>query len=123
MGAPSPAGGGGSGLVRLMTLVGVDAGGTGSRAVVVRDGEVVERRDLGPLNVLLHADAVDRLAALVRPAPAPARPGSGWPGSGPPRDADRVAAELTARTGARVAVGDDTDAALAGAFRGEPGWW
>ena len=38
-----------------MIAVGVDAGGSGSRAVVVRDGVVVARRDLGPINVLLHA--------------------------------------------------------------------
>ena len=46
-------------------LLGVDGGGTGCRAVLVRDGEVVERWDLGPLNVLLHADALDRLAAVI----------------------------------------------------------
>jgi N-acetylglucosamine kinase-like BadF-type ATPase len=105
---------------RTGTAVGVDAGGTGSRAVVVRGGEVVERRDLGPLNVLLHADAVDRLAALVTGAGASAA-GLGLAGVRSAADADRVAAELVARTGARVAVGDDTDAALAGAFRGGPG--
>src|SRR5215217_1934342 len=48
---------------RMTIAVGVDAGGTGSRAVVVRAGTVVERRDLGPLNVLLHAGAVGRDAA------------------------------------------------------------
>jgi N-acetylglucosamine kinase-like BadF-type ATPase len=103
-----------------MTVVGVDAGGTGSRAVVVRAGEVVERRDLGPLNVLLHADAVDRLAALLTGVRASAA-GLGLAGIRSADDADRVASQLTARTGARVAVGDDADAALAGAFRGGPG--
>ena len=103
-----------------MTVVGVDAGGTGSRAVVVRAGEVVERRDLGPLNVLLHADAVDRLAALLTGVRASAA-GLGLAGIRSADDADRVAGQLTARTGARVAVGDDADAALAGAFRGGPG--
>lgn len=103
-----------------MIVVGVDAGGTGSRAVVVRDGVVLERRDLGPLNVLLHADAVDRLAALVTGAGAAAA-GFGLAGIRSAADADRVAAEVADRTGARVAVGDDTDAALAGAFRGGPG--
>jgi glucosamine kinase len=103
-----------------MTVVGVDAGGTGSRAVVVHAGEVVERRDLGPLNVLLHADAVDRLVALLTGVRASAA-GLGLAGIRSAEDADRVAARLTARTGARVAVGDDADAALAGAFRGGPG--
>ncbi len=102
------------------TVVGVDAGGTGSRAVVVRDRGVVERHDLGPLNLILHADAVDRLAELLTRVGATAA-GLGLAGLRSAGDAERVAAELTARTGARVAVGDDTDAALAGAFRGAPG--
>jgi N-acetylglucosamine kinase-like BadF-type ATPase len=103
-----------------VTVVGVDAGGTGSRAVVVRDGAVVERRDLGPLNVLLHADAVDRLADLLAQIGASAA-GLGLAGIRSAAHAGQVAGELTARTGARVAVGDDTDAALAGAFAGGPG--
>ena len=103
-----------------MITVGVDGGGTGSRAVVVRDGAVVERRDLGPLNVILHADAVDRLAALLTEVGATAA-GLGLAGLRSGADADRIAALLSGRTGARVAVGDDTDAALAGAFRGAPG--
>jgi glucosamine kinase len=103
-----------------MTVVGVDAGGTGSRAVVVRDGAVVERRDLGPLNLILHADAVDRLAELLTDVRATAA-GLGLAGLRSAVDGERVATALTARTGARIAVGDDTDAALAGAFRGGPG--
>jgi glucosamine kinase len=100
--------------------VGVDAGGTGSRAVVVRDGLVMERRDLGPINVLLHADAVDRLAAAVTAAGAVAA-GFGLAGLRSPEHGRELTAELSRRTGARVAVGDDTDAALAGAFAGGPG--
>lgn len=102
------------------TVVGVDAGGTGSRAVVLRDGLVTERHDLGPLNLILHADAVDRLAELLTRVGATAA-GLGLAGLRSAEDAERVAAALTARTGARVAVGDDTGAALAGAFRGAPG--
>ncbi len=103
-----------------MIAVGVDAGGTGSRAVVVRDGAVVERHDLGPINVLLHADAVDRLAAAVTDAGAAAA-GFGLAGLRSAEHARELTAELARRTGARVAVGDDTDAALAGAFAGGPG--
>jgi N-acetylglucosamine kinase-like BadF-type ATPase len=100
--------------------VGVDAGGTGSRAVVVRDGRVVRRRDLGPINVLLHDDALDRLAAAVTDVDAGAA-GFGLAGLRSPEHAREITAELERRTGARVAVGDDTDAALAGAFAGRPG--
>ena len=103
-----------------MIAVGVDAGGTGSRAVVVRDGVVVARRDLGPINVLLHADAVDRLAAAVTEAGAAAA-GFGLAGLRSDEHARELTAELVRRTGARIVVGDDTDAALAGAFAGRPG--
>jgi N-acetylglucosamine kinase-like BadF-type ATPase len=105
---------------RAGTVVGVDAGGTGSRAVVVRDGVLVERRELGPLNVLLHADAVDRLAELLTGVGASAA-GMGLAGIRSAGPAVSLGAELTTRSGATVAVGDDTDAALAGAFRGGPG--
>ncbi len=104
----------------MTTAIGVDAGGSGSRAVVVRDGLVVERRDLGPINVLLHADAVDRLAGAVTDAGAVAA-GFGLAGLRSESHARELTAELARRTGARVAVGDDTDAALAGAFAGKPG--
>jgi glucosamine kinase len=100
--------------------VGVDAGGTGSRAVVVRDGVVAQRRDLGPINVLLHADALDRLAAAVTDVAARAA-GFGLAGLRSDEHAREITAELERRTGARVAVGDDADAALAGAFAGRPG--
>ncbi len=103
-----------------MILVGVDAGGTGSRAVVVDDGAVVDRRDLGPINVLLHADALDRLAGVVTDTGASAA-GFGLAGLRSDEHGREIAAELETRTGARIAVGDDTDAALAGAFEGKPG--
>ena len=114
MTADTPAGG------TAGVAVGVDAGGSGSRAVVVRDGVVVARRDLGPINVLLHADAVDRLAAAVTDAGAVAA-GFGLAGLRSAEHARELTAELARRTGATVAVGDDTDAALAGAFAGRPG--
>jgi len=101
-------------------VLGVDAGGTDCRAVLVQDGEIVDRRRLGPLNVLLHGDAVDRLAELIRQTGAVAA-GLGLAGIRTAADAARVAAELRERTGVPVAVGDDTEAALAGAFRGGPG--
>ena len=101
-------------------VLGVDAGGTDCRAVLVRDGEVVARGRLGPLNVQLHPDALDRLAALIEQTGAVAA-GLGLAGLRSTADAERVAAELRSRTGVLLAVGDDTEAALAGAFRGEPG--
>jgi N-acetylglucosamine kinase-like BadF-type ATPase len=101
-------------------VLGVDGGGTGCRAVVLRAGQVTQRRDLGPLNVLLQADALDRLAALITDTGAVCA-GLGLAGIRDEAHAARIGAELRARTGAFVAVGDDTEAALAGAFRGGPG--
>jgi glucosamine kinase len=101
-------------------VLGVDGGGTGCRAVLVRGGVVVQRRELGPLNVLLQADALDRLAALIADTGAVGA-GLGLAGIRDDAHAAAIAAELHARTGAVVAVRDDTEAALAGAFRGGPG--
>jgi N-acetylglucosamine kinase-like BadF-type ATPase len=100
--------------------IGVDAGGTGTRAVVVRGGEVVDRLTGGPLNVLLHADALDRLAVMIASSGAD-EAGLGLAGVRSPLEADRIAAELESRTGAAVAVGDDAESALLGAFAGAPG--
>ena len=101
-------------------VLGVDAGGTDCRAVLVHGGQIVARRRLGPLNVALHPNALDRLVTLIRETGAAAA-GLGLAGVRTPADADRIAAELRARTGVPVAVGDDTEAALAGAFRGGHG--
>jgi N-acetylglucosamine kinase-like BadF-type ATPase len=101
-------------------VLGVDGGGTGCRAVVLRAGVVTERRDLGPLNVLLQADALDRLTELIVDTGAVGA-GLGLAGIRDDAHADQLAAQLRARTGAVVAVRDDTEAALAGAFRGGPG--
>lgn len=114
-GAPAGAGRGRDGPV-----LGVDGGGTGCRAVLLRGGAVVERWDLGPLNVLLHADALDRLAELISSTGAVAA-GLGLAGIRDAAHAERLGAELRARTGATVVVRDDTEAALAGAFTGGPG--
>jgi glucosamine kinase len=100
--------------------IGVDAGGTGTRAVVVRGGAVVDRLTGGPLNILLHADALDRLADLISSAGA-TEAGLGLAGVRTTLEADRIAAELESRTGAAVAVGDDAESALLGAFAGLPG--
>ncbi len=100
--------------------IGVDAGGTGTRAIVLRGDDVIERLTDGPLNVLLHADALDRLARLIISAGA-TEAGLGLAGVRSPADAARIAGVLKARTGAAVAVGDDAESALLGAFAGDPG--
>lgn len=101
-------------------LLGLDAGGTATRAVLVSGGDVVARFEEGPLNLLLHDDAFERLVLLIRESGATAA-GLGLAGLRGHDAALALEARLRAATGADVAVGDDTEAALLGAFRGGPG--
>jgi len=102
------------------TVIGMDAGGSGTRAVVVRDGVVVSRPTEGPANALLHPDAVERLAALVRASGADLA-GLGLPGVRTVAQADELAGRLNELTGRAVTVSDDAETALLGAFGGAPG--
>jgi len=101
-------------------LLGVDAGGTATRAVLVRDGDEVARFTDGPLNLILHADAFDRLVSLITKSGA-AGAGLGLAGLRGSAEARALEARLRAATGIPVAVADDTEAALLGAFDGGPG--
>lgn len=98
-----------------MSTLGIDAGGTGTRGVVLSGGVIVHRFTVAPMNLLLHADAIERLAALVAESGA-ALVGIGLPGLRGEQASDKLARQLSAATGARVVVGNDADAALAGAF-------
>ncbi len=107
-------------LVGAGTVVGVDAGGSGTRAVVVHDGAVGTRLDAGPANALLHPDAAERLAALVVESGA-RRGGVGLPGLRTRAQAEELTGRISALAGVPVAVSDDARTALLGAFGGEPG--
>jgi N-acetylglucosamine kinase-like BadF-type ATPase len=84
------------------------------------DGQVLSRFDEPPLNVLLQADAFERLAALITASSA-AVAGLGLAGLRGPEHAVDMGAKLAAATGIDVVVVDDTEAALAGAFGAGPG--
>ena len=103
-----------------LPVLGVDAGGSATRAVLIEDGLVLSRFDEPPLNVLLQADAFERLAALITASGA-AVAGLGLAGLRGPEQATDMGARLAAATGADVVVVDDTEAALAGAFGAGPG--
>ena len=109
----------GTGEVKRRVL-GVDAGGTGTRAVVVEGGSVVDVIDIGAMNVVLHADSVDRIAALIGQTRVHAA-GLGLAGVQSEADAQRVVDALRLFTDVPVAVTDDSEAALIGAFGGSPG--
>jgi glucosamine kinase len=106
----------GSGLV-----LGVDAGGTGTRAVLLRDGVPERRLSTGPFNYLLDRDGTERLARLIREAGAPAA-GIGVPGiARQPGSARSLERAISAASGAHVVVGSDATVAWLGAFLGAPG--
>lgn len=102
------------------SVLGVDAGGTGTRAVLVRDGAIVARFDDGPLNLLLHEDAFERLVLLIKESGATAA-GLGLAGLRGAAEGNALQERLSAATGVDVAVADDTEVALLGAFDGGSG--
>jgi glucosamine kinase len=101
-------------------VLGVDAGGSATRAVLMVDGEVIRRFDEPPLNLLLHTDAFDRLAALIAESGAQAA-GLGLAGLRGRDQAAELQLRLVEATGVDVVVADDTEVALLGAFGGGPG--
>ena len=103
-----------------LQVLGVDAGGSATRAVLVRDGEILARFEEPPLNVLLQADSHKRLADLITASGAAAA-GLGLAGLRGPAEAAEMERRLRAATGADVIVVDDTEATLVGAFGDEPG--
>lgn len=101
-------------------LLGVDAGGSATRAVVVAGGQVVQRLTAPPMNALLTPDLPDRLLELIRPAGASAA-GIGVPGLRSPEAAATLGGELTRRAGCPVHVTGDGETAWLGAFGTAPG--
>jgi len=107
-------------LVTAPRVLGVDAGGTATRAVLVSDGAVITRFDDGPLNLLLHENAFERLVLLIKESGATAA-GLGLAGLRGEAEGRKLQERLVAATGADVVVADDTEVALLGAFEGGPG--
>jgi glucosamine kinase len=103
-----------------LPILGVEATGVGTQAVLVQDGEVVSRFTEGPLNVLLDPSAFDRLAHLIKESGAAAA-GLGVAGLHSKREASLLEMQLRAKTGVAAVVADDTEVAQLGAFNGAPG--
>src|SRR5579859_630229 len=101
-------------------LLGIDAGGSATRMVLVTGSEITRRQVAPPMNALLTGDFADRLADLVT-AWDPTAAGIGLPGLRSPAARARLAAELTRRAGRPVYVTGDGEAALLGAFGARPG--
>lgn len=97
------------------TVLGIDAGGTGTRGVLLVGGEEKDWFDDGPINVLLHDDALERLLARIHEYDTELV-GIGLPGVRNSTTADEIAAELSRASSARVVVSSDAHIALVGAF-------
>jgi len=107
-------------LMAGLPILGVEATGVGTQAVLVQDGEVVSRFTEGPLNVLLDSSAFDRLANLIKESGAAAA-GLGLAGLHSKRETHLLEMQLRAKTGVSAVVADDTEVAQLGAFNGGPG--
>ncbi len=101
-------------------LLGVDAGGSATRVVLLEDGQVTARPDGPSMNALLTAGFTDRLLDIIGAA-SPAAAGIGLPGVRSAGLAGELGQTLTRRAGCPVHVTGDADTARHGAFLGAPG--
>jgi len=104
-------------------VLGIDAGGTGTRAVLMAGGKAVQRYDSGPFNYLLDEGGVAQMAELIRAArPAVAAAGAGVPGIGrEPGSTAGFGAAVSAASGVPTQAAPDWVIAWLGAFLGSPG--
>ena len=101
-------------------VLGIDAGGSATRAVVLEDGHLTRLPPAPPMNALLTGNLLDMLEEVIRASGATAA-GIGMPGVRTRQQAGRLGAELRHRAGCPVRVTDDAHVAWLGAFGGAPG--
>jgi glucosamine kinase len=101
-------------------LLGIDAGGSATRVVLVADGQVMWRQEAPPMNALLTPAVADRLVELIRPAGATAA-GIGMPGLRSAKQAADLGEKVSRLAGCPVYVTGDGQTAWLGAFGAEPG--
>ena len=101
-------------------LLGVDAGGSGTRVVVLENGRVTARPDGPPMNVLLTDGIAEQLQDIITAA-GPTAAGVGLPGLRTTGQARQLGQTLTRQAGCPVHVTGDADTARCGAFLGDPG--
>jgi CubicO group peptidase (beta-lactamase class C family) len=103
------------------TVLGIDAGGSATRAVLVTGGVVTRTLTAAPFNYLLQDGGVRWLAEIIRDSGASAA-GVGVPGiAREPGAARSFAAGLSAASGVPVRVASDATTAWLGAFGGGAG--
>src|SRR2546430_793193 len=103
-------------------ILGIDAGGSGTRVILLQNGTVTARPDGPPMNALLTDGFAGHLRQIIEAADATAG-GIGLPGVRQQDQARELSATLTRQTGCPVYVTGDADSARAGAFLGAPGPW
>jgi len=101
-------------------ILGIDAGGSGTRVALLENGTVTVRPPGPPMNALLTDGFAGHLRRIIEAADATAA-GIGMPGIRLPGQARDLSVELTRQTGCPVHVTGDADSARAGAFLGAPG--
>jgi glucosamine kinase len=101
-------------------ILGIDAGGSGTRVILLQNGTVTRRPDGPPMNALLTDGFAGHLRQIIEAADATAA-GIGMPGIRLPSQARDLSDALTRQTSCPVHVTGDADSARAGAFRGAPG--
>jgi N-acetylglucosamine kinase-like BadF-type ATPase len=101
-------------------LLGIDAGGSGTRVVMLEGGEVTALPDGPPMNALLTKGFAGHLEEIIRAAGATAA-GIGLPGLRQHDKAQRLAETLAGQTGCAVHITGDAECARVGAFLGAPG--
>ncbi len=101
-------------------LLGVDAGGSGTRVVVLEGGQVTSQPDGPPMNALLTTGYAEQLQRIIAAA-GPTAAGVGLPGVHATGQARQLSQALARQAGCPVHVTGDADTARCGAFLGAPG--
>jgi glucosamine kinase len=101
-------------------ILGVDAGGSRTRVVVLEGGQATAQPDGPPMNALLTTGVADQLQRIIA-AVGPAAAGIGLPGVRATGQARHLGQVLTRQAGCPVHVTGDADPARHGAFLGAPG--
>jgi glucosamine kinase len=101
-------------------ILGIDAGGSGTRVVILEHGTVTPQPEGPPMNALLTDCFVKHLLQIVEVS-RPTAAGIGLPGVRQEDQARHISQTLTRQTGCPVHVTSDGESAQAGAFLGAPG--
>ena len=101
-------------------LLGIDAGGSGTRAIILEAGQVTPQPAGPPMNALLTTGFAEDLQRIIAAA-GPTAAGVGLPGVHQTGQARQLGQALARQAGCPVHVTGDADPARCGAFLGSPG--